>query len=500
MHHPEDRRPRAVFAAASVRTFDALATERFRIASFELMRRAGRGALESLRAHWPEARRVLVLCGPGNNGGDGYVLARLAREAGIEARVLAVSPPSQLKGDAAQAAREAEAAGVDVRPFAAHAGALAADVVVDALLGTGIDRDVTGPVAAAIAAINATAAPVLALDIPSGLHADRGVPLGAAVRAAVTVTFGGLKQGLYLGVACDHVGVLDFCGLDLPDELTALEPPTLLRLDRTDLEAALPRRPRSAHKGTSGRLLVVGGGPGMPGAARLASEAALRTGAGLVYVAAHPASAPAILAGRAEVICHGVSAAADVEPLLALADGVVLGPGLGQSDWARAIWARVLEAELPLVVDADALNLLAAAPRARGRWILTPHPAEAARLLATDTAAVQLDRLGAARELARRFDGMAVLKGANSLVASPASDDPVRVCDRGNPGMATAGMGDVLSGVLGALLVQTRDAATAARSGTLLHALAGDAAAREGERGTLAGDLMPHLRRCANPR
>ncbi|HEY5624836.1 MAG TPA: NAD(P)H-hydrate dehydratase, partial [Gammaproteobacteria bacterium] len=242
----------------------------------------------------------------------------------------------------------------------------------------------------------------------------------------------------------------------------------------------------------------VGGGPGMPGAVRLAAEAALRSGAGLVRVATHADSATQVVAGRPEIMCLPVAGARELDDLLENADGVVLGPGLGQSDWGRRLAARVLQSDLPLVVDADGLNLLAEAPQARGRWILTPHPGEAARLGQCTVAEIQAGRLAAAKGLAAQYDGVVVLKGAGTLVAEPGDRIPA-VCDRGNPGMGTAGMGDVLSGVIGALLVQTGDASLSARAGVLLHAMAGDAAVTDGERGLLARDLMPHLRRLANP-
>jgi NAD(P)H-hydrate epimerase len=315
----------------------------------------------------------------------------------------------------------------------------------------------------------------------------------------VTVTFLGLKQGLFLGAAADHCGDLEFAGLDLPPTLgRELEPP-LRRLVTADLQRALPRRRRSAHKGSCGRLLLVGGGPGMPGAIRLAAEAALRVGAGLVTVATHRDSAPSVLAGRPEIICHSVASGSDLESFLRSADGVVLGPGLGQSAWARELWRRVVDANVPLVLDADGLNLLAAEPHDRDGWLLTPHPGEASRLIPGATvASVQHDRLGTVASLAARYGAVAVLKGPNTLVATPRGAT-VSVCDRGNPGMATGGTGDVLAGAIGALLVQTGDLALAANAGVLLHAVAGDAAARAGERGTIASDLLPHLRSWANP-
>jgi hydroxyethylthiazole kinase-like uncharacterized protein yjeF len=505
-----DTLPEAVYTAAQVRAIDHAAIEGCGIAGYDLMCRAGQAALDVLERRWPDAHKLAVYCGAGNNAGDGYVLARLARDAGFSVRVEAVAPPERLAGDARTAWEDCRAGGVVPEAFeAAGQNRFEPDVVVDALLGTGLARDVEGRFARAVEHINAGSPPILALDVPSGLNADTGWPLGCAVRAAATVTFVGLKQGLFLGAGPDYRGELEFADLMLPTELgAALEPP-LPRLTRAALGAALPPRARTAHKGTHGRLLLVGGGPGTAGAIRLAAEAALRVGAGLVYVATDGSSVGTVLSGRAELMCRPVALAEDLDPLLELADAVVLGPGLGQSEWSRALWHRVMEADRPLVVDADGLNLLAelgAEQRhGRGAWLLTPHPGEAGRLLGSDAGTVQHGRLDAVRELARRYSATAVLKGACTLVAVPAAagtqgESPVHVCDYGNPGMGTAGVGDVLSGVLGGLLVQLRDVPTAARIGVLLHALAGDEAARDGERGLVAGDLMPALRRWANPR
>jgi hydroxyethylthiazole kinase-like uncharacterized protein yjeF len=504
MERLRDSLPEAVYAAAQVREIDRGAIEGLRVAGYELMCRAGRAALDVLRRRWPEARKIVVYCGAGNNAGDGYVLARLARAAGLAVRVEAVTPPERLGGDARRAWEDCSRAGVAAEPFAAVSGPtpFTPDIVVDALLGTGLTRAVEGRFAEAVEHINASRAPVLALDVPSGLDADTGWPLGCAVRAAVTVTFVGLKQGIFLGAGPDHTGELEFSDLGLPSDLSGALAPAFRRLGPATLRAALPPRARTAHKGTNGRLLVVGGAPGTAGAIRLTAEAALRVGAGLVYVATDKDSVGTVLAGRPELMCRPVSRAQDLDPLLDLADGVVLGPGLGQSEWSRALWHRVVAADLPLVVDADALNLLAelgASQRtSRSGWLLTPHPGEAGRLLGSDAGAVQRDRLAAVRTLATRYVATAVLKGACTLVAT--ADLDVRVCDYGNPGMGTAGVGDVLSGVLGGLLVQLREIPMTARAGVLLHALAGDDAAAEGERGLVAGDLMPALRRWANPR
>ncbi|HUQ53914.1 MAG TPA: NAD(P)H-hydrate dehydratase, partial [Gammaproteobacteria bacterium] len=468
------------------------------VTDYELMCRAAAAAVRSIEQRWPSARSLAIVCGAGNNAGDGLVLARLAQAAGLTVSVLLVAG-ERFKGAAAQAAADCRSAAIPFTAFEAR-GLANADVIVDALLGTGLARPVSDLFRAAVEAINAAGAPVLALDIPSGLDADLGWPSPVAVRATATLTFLGLKQGLFLGAAIDHCGELEFAGLELPVSLGAELPAPLRRLLFDDLRRALPRRPRSAHKGSCGRLLLVGGGPGMPGAIRLAAEAALRCGAGLVYVATHRDSAASVLSGRPEIICSSVGSGEDLDHLLRMVDGVVLGPGLGQSSWAKGLWRRVLETDLPLVVDADALNLLALENVERGNWILTPHPGEAARLLPGGTVeGVQSDRVAAARALAARYRAIAVLKGPHTLVATHGVDT-LRVCDRGNPGMATGGTGDVLAGTLGSLLVQTGNLEQAAHAGVLLHALAGDEAAAEGERGTVAGDLLPHLRAWANPR
>ena len=492
--------PQQVYTAAQVRAMDR-ATIDGGVDGYTLMCRAAAAALASLRRHWPDCGEVVVLAGAGNNGGDGYVLGRLALEAGLNVRLLALVGVDRLKGDAAIAASDFIAGGGNVDAWTAEPLALGAHaVVVDALLGTGLDREVGGTFAAAVDFIAGANRPVMALDIPSGLHADTGQSMGVTVPADVTVTFVGLKQGLFLGEAPDYCGELEFAGIGIADGMYAEHAPVLKRLETRELAAALPPRARSSHKGSHGSLLLVGGGPGMPGAMRLAAEAALRVGTGLVRVATHPDNVAAVTAGRPEVICYGVADPEHLGPLLQQSAAVALGPGLGLSDWAQGLWQRVLAASLPTVIDADGLNLLAAAnaaPAATPR-ILTPHPGEAARLLGWSTRQVQANRLEAIKKLSQDFDATVVLKGANSLV-QVLGEVPPAVCDRGNPGMASAGMGDVLTGVVGGLLVQLGDPGLATRMGVLLHALAGDNAAADGERGTLALDLMPYLRQWANP-
>ncbi len=487
--------PTAIYTAQQVRDMDRWAIEQLGIPGYTLMTRAGEAALDLVVECWPAARRLLVLCGSGNNGGDGYVVARLARAAGLEVTAAALSDPSRLGGDAARAFADFTSHGGQVDEFAASLLA-GADVVVDALLGTGVDREVGGAYAACIDVVNGAGRPVLALDLPSGLHADNGRVMGRAVRADRTVTFVGLKSGLFLGSGPDHVGTLSCSDLGVPEDPDRVAP-VMRRIGAADVARVLPRRRRTSHKGDHGRVLVVGGGAGMPGAVGLSAAAALRAGAGLVTVVTRPEHVATVGAGRPELICHGVESGRDLHPLLVHADVIALGPGLGRGEWSQAMFDAALAAGKPMVVDADALNLLAAKPHERTDWILTPHPGEAARLIESSPAEIQADRLGSIRAIVGRYGGVAVLKGAASLVLGP-SGLPW-VCAAGNPGMATAGMGDVLTGVIAAVWAQHGQAEAAAAVGVLVHATAGDLAAHGGERGLLATDVIERLRECVNP-
>lgn len=483
------RLPSSLYTAAQVRELDRRAIEEHRIAGVELMSRAGARVFETLVTRFPKARRVVVVCGPGNNGGDGYVVAERARNAGLEVSLFAIGAKPRT-GDAVTMRARCESAGVSIQSFDAEQLG-AGDVVVDALLGTGLQRDVAGEWRAAIEAINACDRPVVAVDIPSGLNADTGAVMGAAVHADVTVTFIGLKAGLFLADGRDHTGEILFDDLSVPPQVYEGSGALAHRLVGSELHGLLAPRRRNAHKGDFGHVLVVGGGLGMPGAARLCGEAALRTGAGLATVATHPRHAAVLNAARPELLCFGVRTPRDLSLLARRASVIALGPGLSITPWSRAIWRAALKSRLPLVVDADALNLLAAKPTRKSDWALTPHPGEAARMLKTTTATVQRDRVAAIKKIVRRYGGVCVLKGAGTLVAS---SEEVWLCDRGNPGMASAGMGDVLTGVIAALRAQGLSAPDAARLGVWLHATAGDAAAASSEVGLIASDLYPHLR------
>ena len=480
-----------LYTVAQVRAIEREALASLGISGFELMRRAVTAALTSLRRHWPQARRIVICCGPGNNGGDGFLLGVLARESGLQVAMVALS--ASASGDAARARAAWEAVAGAASMWNAAEDLPDADVQVDALYGIGLNRAPESVAAQLIGRINARGIPVLALDVPSGLDADSGHCPGEVVRADVTVTFVARKRGLHTGQAADCVGVLELAALGVPDTL-----PARTVVDARTLHGGgLPPRARGAHKGDNGHVLVVGGAPGMSGAVQLAGASALRAGAGLVSVATHPLHATCLNVVHPELMVHAVPDVQTLGPLLEQATVVALGPGLGQAAWGRALWQEVLAAQRPLVLDADGLNLLAGEPRQFGApTVLTPHPGEAARLLGVDTGEIERDRYAAARELARRYAAVVVLKGAGSLVAQP--DGRLDVCPWGNPGMASGGMGDLLTGIIAALLAQGCTAWRAACLGVSLHARAGDIAAQTGERGLLASDLLDPLRSLLN--
>lgn len=492
----------SVYSPTQVREMDRIAIEELGIPGYTLMERAGQAAFADARTCFPDARRWLVVCGAGNNAGDGYVIARLARTGGLHVRVATVADPDKLAGDAATALEDYRAvAGDDAAGSTVQCTdslCADADLIVDALFGTGLGRPLTGDYLAAVESIARAGSRVLAVDVPSGLNSATGEIMGAAVKATLTSTFVGLKQGFFLGAGPDHSGELRFHDLDIRGEALQQIEPSMRIFGPGDLRELMPRRDPTAHKGRFGHVLVIGGNRGMGGAARLAAEAALRGGAGLVTVASRPENVGAITAYRPELMCRGIDSVADLEPLLERATVIALGPGLGTDDWAANLFARVVDCPQPKILDADALNLLAHHPVRRDDWILTPHPGEAARLLGTNTAELQGNRLSALSDLVGRYGGVTVLKGRCTLIG--AADRCPYVIDRGNPGMATAGMGDVLTGLIAALLAQSPvDPQRSAAGAAYAHALAGDRAAELGQRGLIATDLFAALRPILNP-
>ncbi|MGF6419861.1 hydroxyethylthiazole kinase-like uncharacterized protein yjeF [Stenotrophomonas sp. AN71] len=484
-----------LFDSAAARVLDAQASALAGDGGWGLMSQAGQAAWRCLLQHWPQAQRIGVVVGAGNNGGDGYVLARHAWQAGREVAVVALPGRLSTTALAQRAASEFTAAGGAVSDFD---GVLPeADVWIDALFGLGFDRAPTGAAQALIAALNAQAAPVLALDVPSGVDANRGAVPGLAVRAAWTLQFIVAHRGLYTGDALDHCGQKLLAPLQLPAAAWAGVSPAAEQWTQAHLPALLPPRRANTHKGESGHVLCVGGNHGSGGAIAMAAEAALRAGAGLLSLGTRRDHVGPMLARLPEAMTHALEDSGALPRLLDKANVVAIGPGLGQDEWAHALFARVLASTKPLVVDADALNLLAQDPRALPAAILTPHPGEAARLLGCSTAEIQADRYACAQALAERFHAVVVLKGAGTIVA--ASGHRPRLIAAGNPGMAVGGMGDLLTGIIAGLRAQGLAAFDAAAAGALLHALAGDVAAANGARGLLPTDLLAPLRRLANP-
>ena len=483
-----------LYGRSGAQQLDRMATEEGNLAEGELMERAGAAAFQVLSGRWPKTTSLLVVCGPGNNGGDGYVIGRLAHEVGLNSQIVSLASP--VTDDALQAHAKAQKAGVQITQYSGEE-LPATNLVVDCILGTGLSRSPTGDTEKLIRAVNRLKQPVIAVDIPSGLEADSGATPGSVIQAVLTVTFIGLKLGLYTGRGPDVCGEIVYDGLSVPQSVHQEVPPLAQLISATMVRSSLPARRKTMHKGESGHLLIVGGEAGMSGAVHLAGEAALRSGAGLVTVATRNAHAAAISSTRPELMCHGVEDAGDIEGVLEGKDCIVIGPGLGTGDWGRMLLSRVLDSGLNVVLDADGLNLIAEGQNPVPQGILTPHPGEAGRLLGCETLAVQTQRHLSACRIQDLYKGICILKGPGTLVARDGGE--LWLCNRGNPGMATAGMGDVLSGVIGGLLAQGLSRESAARSGVWLHSAAADLAAVEaGERGLLASDLAPWLRRLAN--
>jgi NAD(P)H-hydrate epimerase len=493
---------RCAYTSAAVRQLDEVAINRYEIPGIVLMRRAGAATLAAILDRWPSTESVTVLCGAGNNAGDGYIVAGLASQKGIAAEVKWLISPSKLKGDARLAWQWAEEQGVRIGGYA-DSPALSGEVLVDALLGTGLQGSVRESYREPILAINNSSKPVVAVDIPSGLNADTGIAMGACVTADLTVTFIGLKCGLFTGDGTRYTGDVQFENLSVPESAYSGVESAADIMNIEELLQLLPPRHKNAHKGNFGHLLLVGGDRGMPGSIAMAAIAAARTGAGLTSVATHQEHVAPLITMQPEIMVNGIDSGQAFEPLLdreaSRYSALVIGPGLGQSAWSEQMLQLVLNSGLPLVVDADGLNLIAGKPVSqREDWVLTPHPGEAGRLLACTTEEVQQNRFDAVKAIQERYGGVVLLKGAGTLICD---GETISICPYGNPGMSTGGMGDVLTGVIGGLICQGLSLLHATQLGACLHAKAADlVASRTGEVGLLATDLFTDLRRLINSR
>ena len=483
--------------------------------AFELMKQAGAAAYGVMRQTFPNARRIQVLCGSGSNAGDGYVLAALAQAdaevTGSHIEVLRVGRAPKPAETAFEAHAMAVQAGVPMLEY--NARPLLADVLVDALLGTGVKGAPQPKFAAAIKQMNAASGKVLALDLPSGMNPDTGAANDNAnmVRADVTVSFIGAKRGMLTGAGKAATGLLkvDRLGLSETDFRDRSDRRGHTLIDWARLKSGLPDLDLNAHKHGLGHLLVIGGDHGMGGAAIMAAESAFQVGTGLVTLATRPEHLTAALARRPELMTmtpghttthttlmapgHTTHTTPGHTTLPASFDAIVVGPGLGRGEWGERLLEMATETRLPMLVDGDGLALLQGQPDHLS--VITPHPGEAARLLACETGQVNQDRFAAAESLANRFNAVTLLKGAGSLIATPnASQSEIDICAEGNPGMATAGSGDVLAGIIGGFLAQGMSPLDATRCGTCLHAAAGDLAARDlGPRSLKATDILTRL-------
>ena len=486
---------KALYLTQDIRLCEGKAFSELGVTADDLMMRAGTAAFHTLKTLYPDVRAIAVFCGGGNNAGDGYVLARLAYQQGFSVFVYSLKAIDDLPAAAHAAALSAIAAGVSFYTLDDIIDS-EVELIVDGLLGIGLEGPVHGTIAQAIHLINDSELPVLALDVPSGLDADTGRALGVCITAAVTTTFIAEKVGLFTMDGPDQCGKIVCHNLQLEHCLASLTP-AAYRLDKQLLHGIMAPRRKNTHKGLYGHVLVIGSGSGMPGATYLAALASLRVGAGMVTIATLPEHAGNVLPLLPEAMIYAIDDVSSLLPLLARATVCVLGPGLGESEWAVSLFRAAIAAQLPLVIDASALHLLAQYPQHDDNWVLTPHPGEAAYLLDCSITEIQMDRCKSAQLIQQQYGGCVVLKGAGSVVNTAESE--TYLCTDGNPGMASAGMGDVLSGIIGGLLAQGIPLADAAKLGVWLHAQAADeAVATQGERGLMASDLMPYLRRHIN--
>jgi hydroxyethylthiazole kinase-like uncharacterized protein yjeF len=507
-----------LLTAEDSRSLDRLSQQKYGVDSYALMTRAGETVADILIAKRPDAARagVLVVAGRGNNGGDGLVAARRLHQGGVPVRVVLLGWGSELKGDAARAHDEFVAAGGTIVQAPEESDLDAAigerpGTVIDAIFGTGLNAPVRGTAARAIEAINQLGVPVVAVDIASGVNSDTGAVMGAAVNASHTVTFGYAKFGHVSYPGAELCGELTIAEIGFAPAATRDVAPRGRFVQAAEARAMLAPRAANSHKGNFGHPIVIAGSRGKSGAALLASRAALRMGAGLVTAAVPESIQPIVAAGQAELMTEpvadrdghfaGEEAAGTLAHLLAGKNAIVFGPGIGLNDDTRELLEWLLRSgaapDRPMLVDADGLNALAAlgcerAGAARGPLVMTPHPGEMARLLKIDTAAVNADRIGAARRLSDLTGACVLLKGARSVMAAP--DGRIAVNSSGNAGMATPGMGDALSGMVGALLANRMPMFDALVLGVFLHGYAADrVASRMGPVGYLAGDVIDEL-------
>ncbi|WP_448547339.1 NAD(P)H-hydrate dehydratase [Thalassotalea fusca] len=496
--------PQSAYSATQVLENEGNVANKLGINLYELMERAGHAVFEHIKRHLPEVSKICVLCGKGNNGGDGFVIARLAQQQGWQVTVVTFCEVSVFKGDALTAFEKLSDQNISIMNIsdATLSGEfirqLQVECIVDCLFGIGFKGELAGNYALCATQVNQTAIPVISVDIPSGLNATSGTPAKTCIKATHTVTFIAPKLGLVTGNALHYTGKLFLADLGIGQLFQSMVNSNVY----IENEKAIPRRQKrhvNSHKDSVGLVLAVGGNIGMPGAIRLTSEAALRSGAGLVAVHCHRDNRVIVANGRPELMFScGESDTAIEQRLLTRARALVCGPGLGRDKWAERLFKLAFAQDKPLVMDADALHFLSkiGCIQPRNNWVLTPHVGEAAKLLGVCVSDIERNRYQAVRNIAVKYGGICVLKGAGSLISDGSN---VWVNTSGNPGMASGGMGDVLSGTIGALLVQMQDLCEATRLAVYVHGKAADyVAARQGQAGILASDLFHEIQYLLN--
>ena len=517
MSTPSSELPKNLYSAEKVASLENLAIQELGIDSYDLMSMAGASVFETVKRHYSKTKKLIIFAGSGNNAGDGYVVAAIAKLSGMEADVIQLCEEQGLKADTRKAFEYASSSGVDIRPFNDESfdqiSNIRETVIVDAILGTGLNRPVASQYRKAIGAVNSIECPVISVDLPSGLNSDTGCAMGVAVMAHVTVTFVGLKQGLLTGEGQEYSGKVVFANLDIPDFIykSKWSPlPSSNRIDIDYVKGRLGPRRKFSHKGDHGHVVVLGGDLGLGGAGIMAAEAAQRSGAGRVTLITRSEHRTAALVRCPELMVIDTDGEiTQFASILESASSIVVGPGLGIAEWGKSLLLLVLEAHqisrTPVIFDADAINLLSdrrdlLENMGASKFIFTPHPGEAAKLLGISKEHVQQDRFRAVRELANLCGGVCLLKGSGSLTCSAESLDTIYLCNEGNAGMASGGMGDVLSGIIGSLIAQGLTTTEALNCGICIHGEAGDLASQaNGERGLRATDLFSFLRQLVNP-
>jgi len=468
-----------LYGAQSSQTIDQHAINNLNIPGILLMKRAGMFAFDTIQQNWPDVKNIHIVCGTGNNGGDGFIIAQYACIAGYNVSVSQVGDPAKIKGDALIALNELKQLNIHPAPYSVS-NLKESDVIVDAILGTGLKQTVKPEYADVISHINQAKKPVLAVDIASGLDADTGAILGHAVQADITCTFITHKFGLYTFQGSEVSGKILFSHLFIAKEAYKHQPPLATNHTLKFWLNTLPLRLASHHKGIAGTVCLVGGNYTMMGAIQLAGLASLKTGAGLVKIITHQEHGVAITQAIPELMCYPT----EQLPIQAsLANVIGIGPGLGQDDWGKNLFNQVMDLPHNKVIDADALKHLIYfidkqdQHTQNNNWVLTPHPGEAAQLLHTTTPNIQKDRIAAIKALHKKYGGVIVLKGNGTLIYDGTN---IEICLAGNPGMAVGGMGDVLTGTIATFIAQGLSLWNAACLGVSLHAHAGDVLANQG--------------------